>query len=104
MPNIFIPTKIKIGYQTRTDTSTGRLAYVTYYDDLGVLRKEKSWEDWRSKDIEPVEVENKLMTGMSYNSQIGICTLRHFFLQFYLELTVVVFLIFHVAQLFLKCS
>ena len=70
MPNIFIPTKIKIGYQARTDTSTGRLAYVTYYDDLGVLRKEKSWEDWRSKDIEPEEVENKLMAGFVINKGV----------------------------------
>ena len=73
MPNIFIPTKIKIGYQARTDTSTGRLAYVTYYDDLGVLRKEKSWEDWRSKDIEPEEVENKLMAGFVINKGVRRC-------------------------------
>ena len=43
---------------------------------------------------------------MSYNSQIGICTLRHFFLQFYLELTVVVFFDFPcctiVFKMFLK--
>lgn len=70
MPNIFIPKKIKIGYQGRTDTSTGRLAYVTYYDDLGVLRKEKSWEEWRSKDIEPVEVENTLMAGFVINKGV----------------------------------
>mgnify|MGYP007006455055 CR=1 FL=1 len=52
------------------------------------------------------KVENKFRTGMSYNSQIGICTLRHFFLQFYLELTVVDFLDFPcctiVFKMFLK--
>lgn len=47
--NIFLPNKIKVGYQSRSDTYTQKLAYVIYYDAKGVLRKEKSWESWRSQ-------------------------------------------------------
>ncbi len=39
--NIFIPKKLKVGYQYRDDTFTGKLAYVIYYDEKNKLRKEK---------------------------------------------------------------
>lgn len=37
--NLYIPEKIKVGYQER-------LAYVIYYDHTGKLRKEPSWRNW----------------------------------------------------------
>lgn len=40
--NIFIPKKIKVGFQERSDTFTKKLAYVIYYDQKGKLRKEKN--------------------------------------------------------------
>ena len=43
---LFIPKKIKVGFNERGDTYTKRLAYVIYYDEKGVLRKEKSWRQW----------------------------------------------------------
>src|SRR6185312_4421687 len=43
---LFIPKKIKVGYQERTDTYSKKLAYVIYYDNKGVLRKETSWKSW----------------------------------------------------------
>lgn len=46
MEKLFIPKKLKVGYQERNDTYTGRLAYVIYIDEKGVLRKEKSWRGW----------------------------------------------------------
>ena len=46
---MFIPERIKVGYQERSGTYTGQLAYIIYYDVKGVLRKEKSWESWRHK-------------------------------------------------------
>ncbi len=51
---LFIPEKLKVGYQERSDTYTKKLAYVIYYDSKGVLRKEKSWESWRQKRQENV--------------------------------------------------
>ena len=45
--NIFIPKIINVGYQNRSGTYTGKLAYVIYYDEKGKLRKEASWNNWR---------------------------------------------------------
>lgn len=52
---IYIPNKLKVGFQNRSGTYTGKLAYIIYYDQKGKLRKEPSWNNWRSKDIEPEE-------------------------------------------------
>ena len=56
--NLFIPTKIKVGFQERKDTFTGKLAYIIYFDEKGVLRKESSWEGWRDKKIAAIEYDN----------------------------------------------
>jgi len=45
---LFIPTKCKVGFNTRNDTYTGKLGYVIYHDGK-TWRKEKSWEGWREK-------------------------------------------------------
>lgn len=67
---LLIPKKIKIGFQNRTDTYTGKLAYVTYFDLKGVLRKEKSWEGWRDKKIDPQEFDNEPTTGFVINKNV----------------------------------
>jgi len=67
---LFIPTKIRVGYQKREDTYTKKLAYVIYYDAKGVLRKEGSFESWRHKDIEVEEFENKPTSGFVLNKGI----------------------------------
>jgi len=46
---LFIPKRIKVGYNERSDTYTKRLAYIIYYDNKGVLRKETSWLGWIDK-------------------------------------------------------
>lgn len=43
---LFIPKRIKVGYQERDDTYTKRLAYVIYYDNKNKIRKEASWLSW----------------------------------------------------------
>jgi len=67
---LFIPQKIKVGFQNRSDTYTKRLAYVIYYDEKGKLRKETSWEGWRDKTIEPLEIENKPYNGFVLNKGV----------------------------------
>lgn len=57
--NIFIPKKIKVGFQERDDTFTKMLGYVIYHDGK-VWRKEKSWESWRQKLIDEAEAERLL--------------------------------------------
>ncbi|NJO63643.1 MAG: hypothetical protein HC836_37275 [Richelia sp. RM2_1_2] len=67
---LFIPQKIKVGYQMRPDTYTKKLAYVIYWDNKGVLRKETGWESWRDKKIEPNEFENKPFSGFVLNKDV----------------------------------
>ena len=43
---LYIPKELVIGQIERTDTYTGRLAYVIYKDQKGVLRKETSFNSW----------------------------------------------------------
>jgi hypothetical protein len=71
MNQLYIPDKLRIGYQERSDTYTKKLAYVIYYDDKGLLRKERSWETWRDKKIAPVEVENIPTEGFVLNKKVG---------------------------------
>lgn len=68
---MFIPRKIKVGFQKRTDTYTKQLAYVIYYDNNGTLRKERSWETWRNKNIEPKEFDNTPIEGFVLNKKVG---------------------------------
>lgn len=70
MADLFIPKRIKVGFQERQGTFTGKLAYVTYYDEKNKLRKEKSWEGWRSKTIEPMEFDNEPLNGFIFNKGI----------------------------------
>lgn len=69
--SLFIPKRIKVGFQHRKDTYTEKLGYVIYYDEKGKLRKEASWESWRSKDIDPVEYDNVPTSGFTLNKKVG---------------------------------
>jgi len=69
--DIFIPQKIRVGYQKRNDTYTKKLAYVIYYDTKNVLRKEASWNGWRDKKIDPQDFENIPMSGFVLNKKVG---------------------------------
>lgn len=66
----FIPEKLKVGFDKRSDTFDGQLSYVIFYDEKGVLRKEKSWQGWRDKAIEPLDVPNTPISGLSLNKSI----------------------------------
>lgn len=68
---LFIPDKIKVGFQNRKDTYTGKLAYVIYFDGKGVLRKEASWTSWRDEKIEPLEFANTPLEGFVLNKGVG---------------------------------
>lgn len=68
---LFIPEKIKVGYQNRSDTYTKKLAYVIYYDKKGVLRKEQSWQGWRDKKITADDFNNVPTEGFVLNKGVG---------------------------------
>lgn len=69
--NIFIPKTINVGYQNRSGTYTGKLAYVIYYDEKGKLRKEASWNSWRDGKIPNEEFDNVPTTGFVLNKKVG---------------------------------
>lgn len=64
---MIVPNTIKVGFTNRTDTYTGKLGYVVYFDDCGVLRKETSWNSWRDASIEPLELANDPVEGFVIN-------------------------------------
>lgn len=67
---IKIPHKIKVGYDKREDTYTGKLAYVIYYDGNN-LRKESSWDKWRDKELGSDDYENLPLDGFVINKHAG---------------------------------
>lgn len=71
MQTITIPKTCKAGFQTRKDTYSGKLAYVIYYDEKGVLRKEKSWNSWRNNALEALDFDNVPTSGFFINKEVG---------------------------------
>lgn len=69
--SIFIPKIINVGYQNRSGTYTGKLAYIIYYDEKGKLRKENSWNGWRDENIPNDEFENVPIEGFVLNKKAG---------------------------------
>lgn len=69
--NIFIPKKIKVGFNPRGDTYTGRLGYVIYHDGK-VWRKETSWRGWiyRYMDSAAFEIKKKEQFDQNFKSHI----------------------------------
>lgn len=70
MEKMFIPKRIKVGFQKRGDTFTGKLSYIIYYDEKGKLRKEASWNTWKDDSIETVEFDNVPQAGYLFNKGV----------------------------------
>lgn len=69
--SIYVPKRLNVGFQNRSGTYNGKLAYVIYFDEKGKLRKEKSWESWRDQSIQPEEYDNEPMEGFVLNKKVG---------------------------------
>ena len=68
--NLFIPEKMKAGFQYRKDTFTGKLSYIIYFDEKNKLRKEKSWLSWCNSKIDAVDFDNTPISGFVINKDI----------------------------------
>lgn len=68
---LYIPKKIKVGYQNRENTYTGKLGYVIYLGKDKKWKKEPSWNGWRHKEIDPTEFDNVPMEGFVLNKKAG---------------------------------
>lgn len=75
---LYIPNKLKIGFQERSGTYTGKLAYITYLDHKGIHRKEKSWNSWRDKNINPEDYDNIPTEGFVINKDVSRYNWSHF--------------------------
>lgn len=71
MSRLTIPDNIKVGFQKRSDTYSGKLAYVVFRDTKGVLRKSGSWERWRDKNIPAEDYDNTPVSGFVLNRDVG---------------------------------
>lgn len=69
--SFFIPKKINVGFQNRSGTYTGKLAYIVYFDEKGKLRKETSWNSWRDKEINNEVYDNEPTSGFVLNKKVG---------------------------------
>lgn len=67
---LFIPSTIKVGYRSRSDTYKGKLAYIIYYDSKGKLRKEASWKSWCQEKLGSHEFKNKPHSGFTINKDV----------------------------------
>ena len=76
--NLYIPKKIKVGFQHRNDCYQKRLSYIIYYGQDGKIRKEKSWESWRDKTIESEEYDNIPTDGFVFNKNVQRYNWSHF--------------------------
>lgn len=69
--SIFVPKKINVGFQNRSGTYTGKLAYIIYFDEKGKLRKETSWNGWRDEKIPNEIYDNEPTSGFVLNKKVG---------------------------------
>ncbi len=76
--NIYIPKRIKVGYQKREDTYSKKLAYITCFGVDGKQRKAHSWETWRDKKIEAEEYDNEPQEGFVLNKNVERYNWGHF--------------------------
>jgi hypothetical protein len=66
-----IPQTLKVGFNERGDTYTGKLAYVTYVNAKGEIAKQLSWDGWRNKNIDAETYDNEPMEGFVLNRHAG---------------------------------
>lgn len=66
-----IPQTLKVGFNERGDTYTGKLAYVTYVNAKGEIAKQVSWNGWRNKNIDVETYDNEPTEGFVLNRHAG---------------------------------
>lgn len=68
---LIIPKTIHVGLQRRSDTYTGKLAYVIYEDHEGKLKCENSWNRWRNQGLGTKKLANEPIEGFVLNKKVG---------------------------------
>jgi len=68
--NLYIPKKIKVGFEGRGDTFTGRLAFVNYEKEDGEISRKKTFDNWRDKNIPIEDFDNTPQDNYVFNKSI----------------------------------
>jgi hypothetical protein len=71
---LFIAEKVKVGFNPRTDTYSGKLGYVIGFDGKK-WRKEPSWEGWRYHHMDDPTYQQKRLE--QYNDRISTAKKNH---------------------------
>lgn len=71
MNKLIIPEYLKAGFNKRSDTYSGLLAYIIYKDSKTGWRQENSWNTWKEDDVEPIEFKNEPYNGFVLNKKAG---------------------------------
>lgn len=71
MEKLIIPEELKAGFNKRSDTYSGLLAYIIYKDSKTGWRQERSWNTWKEDDVEPIEFKNEPYDGFVLNKKAG---------------------------------
>lgn len=68
--NINIPQKLKVGFKSRGESLDGNLSFVTYLNEKGEVAQEKSWNSWRDKNIDALDINNIPTNGYFFDKSI----------------------------------
>lgn len=66
-----IPEKLKVGFQNREGTYSGKLAYVVYLNKKGNIAKQTSWAYWIDHKIPTEDYDNVPTEGFVLNKKVG---------------------------------
>lgn len=64
MIEYYIPDNIIVGYKKEKDENNSRLAYITYKDELGKLKFETSWNNWRNVNVQEEYYSNDIINSL----------------------------------------
>lgn len=67
----YIPDNIIVGYRKNILDKRPRLAFLTYKDELGKLKFEVSWNNWRDKKIQEDYFNNDIIKSLKIVSTAG---------------------------------
>ena len=68
---LIVPEDVVVGFQKRSDTYSGLLAFITYRDKDGKTKQKNSWERWRNQQIQAAIFDNEPTSGFVLNKKVG---------------------------------
>lgn len=74
---LYIPRKLKIGFQKREDSFDGKLSFITYYDNDGKISNETRWNNWCDDSIDKIEIDNIPFKNATLNKSISHAGYRY---------------------------